>query len=300
MFDVCVIGPVARDLNTVGATEYPPQPGGAAYYSTMVYVALGLSAAVVTRVAPADEAVLLGELRAKGVEVFNLPSRTTTSFRNLYDPARPAARRQRVDAIAAPIRVRDLPPIEARLWQIGPLTSRDVERGVIGDCAARGGLVGLDVQGLTRRLVAGAVEAARPTRRLRDLQPLDVLSADEAELLIHTGSQDVAAAAARVRDAGVGEVLVTRASRGSTIFGPDGAIEVEAVAPRRQVDPTGCGDTYLAAYLAGRLASADLGACGAFAAAAAALEMETVGPLRAGRTEILGRLEAVLRPAGIA
>jgi hypothetical protein len=66
MFDVCVIGPVARDINSLGGTEYPPQPGGAAYYSTMVYVALGLGTAVVTRVAPADEAVLLGELRAAG------------------------------------------------------------------------------------------------------------------------------------------------------------------------------------------------------------------------------------------
>jgi sugar/nucleoside kinase (ribokinase family) len=62
--------------------------------------------------------------------------------------------------------------------------------------------------------------------------------------------------------------------------------------------PTGCGDTYLAAYLAGRLASADLGACGAFASAAAALKVESVGPLRAGRAEILARLEAALRPPG--
>jgi hypothetical protein len=36
-FDACVIGPVARDSNAVGTRELPPQPGGAAYYSTMVY-----------------------------------------------------------------------------------------------------------------------------------------------------------------------------------------------------------------------------------------------------------------------
>ncbi len=295
MFDVCVIGPVARDINAVGTTSYPPQPGGAAYYSTMVYVALGLRAAVLTRVAPAEAAVLLGELRAKGVEVFNLPSRTTTSFRNLYDPARPDARQQRVDAVAAPIRVGDVGMVTARLWQIGPLTSRDVELGVIARCAAMGGLIGLDVQGLTRRIVAGAVEAARPARRLQELGRLDVLKADEAELRIHTGIKDLAAAAAKIRDAGVREVLVTRASRGSIIFGPDGAIEIDAIAPRRQVDPTGCGDTYLAAYLAGRLVSLDLRACGAFASAAAALKMEGVGPLRAGRSEILARVAAALR-----
>jgi sugar/nucleoside kinase (ribokinase family) len=292
MFDVCAIGPVARDINSVGGTEYPPQPGGAAYYSTMVYVALGLGTAVVTRVAPADEAVLLGELRAAGVEVFNLPTGTTTTFRNHYDPAEPDARRQRVDAIAAPIRVGDLPPVAARIWQIGPLTSRDVELGVIDRCVEAGGLVGLDVQGLTRRIVAGAVEAAPPARRLDELDRLDVLKADDTEILILTGVTEVPAAAARVRDAGVREVLVTKASRGSTVLGPDGALAVEAVVPRRHVDPTGCGDTYLAAYLASRLDSKELRACGAFASAAAALKMESVGPLRAGRTEILARLRS--------
>ena len=257
----------------------------------MVYVALGLRAAVVTRVAPADEAVLLGELRAAGVEVFNLPTRTTTSFRNLYDPAQADARRQRVDAIAAPIRVaicRRSRPGSGRSGRSPAATSNS---SVIDRCAEAGGLVGLDVQGLTRRIVAGAVEAARPARRLRQLDRLDVLKADEAEILILPAA-DVAAAAARVREAGVREVLVTKASRGSTIFGPDGALAVEAVVPRRHVDPTGCGDTYLAAYLAGRLASADLRACGAFASAAAALKMESVGPLRAGRTEILARLRS--------
>jgi sugar/nucleoside kinase (ribokinase family) len=298
MFDVCVIGPVARDINAVGSTEYPPQPGGAAYYSTMVYVALGLRTAVVTRVAPADEAVLLGELRAAGVEVFNLPGETTTTFRNHYDPEEPDARRQRVDAIAAPIRVRDLPPLAARVWQIGPLTSRDVELAVIDRCAEAGGLVGMDVQGLTRRIVKGAVEAARPARRLGELRRLDVLKADEAELLILTGMSDVTEAAANVRDAGVPEVLVTKASRGSTVFGPAGAIAVDAVVPHRHVDPTGCGDTYLAAYLASRLASADLAACGAFASAAAGLKMESVGPLRVRRANILARLRVGLRPAG--
>ena len=58
-FDVCVIGPVARDINAMGECQQPPQPGGAAYYSTMVYAALGLRAAVITRVATADEAALL-------------------------------------------------------------------------------------------------------------------------------------------------------------------------------------------------------------------------------------------------
>ena len=289
-FDVCVIGPVARDINAVGEREQPPQPGGAAYYSTMVYAALGLRAAVVTRVAAADEAALLAELRARGVTIFNLGTVVSTTFRNLYDPADPDARRQRVDAVAPPIRARDLPPLQARIWQIGPLTRQEGDLGLIERCAALGGLVAMDVQGFTREVVEGEVRPAPPADQLAPLARLDVLKADDAEVLSFTGARDLASAAARVQAAGVSETLVTYASRGSTIFGPGGRIEIGALPPRRQVDPTGCGDTYLAAYMSRRPSSDDLRACGDFAAAVASLKLEQSGPFRGSAADIAARL----------
>ena len=72
MFDVCVIGPVVWDRNFYGNLERSPQPGGVAYYASMTYRRLGLSTAVVTKVAANDEWALLRELRSNGVEVFNL------------------------------------------------------------------------------------------------------------------------------------------------------------------------------------------------------------------------------------
>ena len=56
MFDVCLIGHVVRDLNSIGGAELPPRPGGAAYYSTMVYRRLGLRTAVLDPVeGPSDD-----------------------------------------------------------------------------------------------------------------------------------------------------------------------------------------------------------------------------------------------------
>jgi sugar/nucleoside kinase (ribokinase family) len=289
-FDACVIGPVARDINAVGEREQPPQPGGAAYYSTMVYAALGLRAAVVTRVAAADEPALLAELRAQGVTIFNLGTEVSTTFRNLYDPADPDARRQRVDAVAAPIRAGDLPPLAARIWQIGPLTRQEGDLGLIAHCAARGGLVAMDVQGFTREVVNGAVRPAPPAEILAPLAGLAVLKADDAEILSFTGAPDLEAAAAQVQRAGVRETLVTYASRGSTVFAAAGRLEIPALPPRRHVDPTGCGDTYLAAYLTRRLTSDDLRACAEFAAAVASLKLEQVGPFRGTPAAIAARL----------
>ena len=287
-FDVCIIGHVARDINSIGGVEREPSPGGAAYYSTMVYRRLGMGAAVVTRVAEQDES-LLQELKDAGVTVFNLPSQVTTTFRNDYPSGNPDLRVQRVDARAGPIPVAALPDVRARIWQIGPLTETDVELAMIAHCAALGGLVGMDVQGLTRVVVDGKVRARAPVPRMDYLRDLDVLKADDTEILAYTGANDVPAAVAGVRAAGVREVLVTRASAGATIYGPGAAIQVDAMSPRRTVDATGCGDTFLAAYMARRLTSDDLRECGEFAAAAAALNIETVGAFRGTAADIAGR-----------
>ncbi|HSA79580.1 MAG TPA: PfkB family carbohydrate kinase, partial [Geminicoccaceae bacterium] len=139
-------------------------------------------------------------------------------------------------------------------------------------------------------VVAGQVCPAAPAASFDQLGRLAVLKADDAEILGYTGAGEIEVAAARVREAGVREALVTYASRGSTIFGPAGRIEIAAVPPRRHVDPTGCGDTYLAAYMARRMSSDDLRACGEFAAAVASLKIEHVGPFRGSAADIAARI----------
>jgi sugar/nucleoside kinase (ribokinase family) len=296
-FDVCVIGHVSRDINAIGEVELEPSPGGAAYYSTMVYRRLGMRAAVVTLVA-AQDAPLLRELNDAGVIVFNLPTEVTTTFHNDYPvPHDLDLRVQRVDARAGTIAVARLPDLSARIWHIGPLTETDVEPAMIARCAELGGLVGLDVQGLTRVVIEGEVRARAPVARMDYLRHLDVLKADDAEILTYTGARDIEAAVAKVQAAGAREVLVTHASAGATIYGPGSALQIAAVPPRRSVDTTGCGDTFLAAYMARRLTSDDLRECGEFAAAAAAINIEAFGAFSGTAAEIAGRRAAARRRA---
>jgi sugar/nucleoside kinase (ribokinase family) len=291
LFDACVIGHVARDINTIRGVEHAPSPGGAAYYSTMVYCRLGMRAAVVTKVAVEDER-LLQQLKDAGVEVFNLPSEITTTFRNIYPSSNPDVRVQRVDVRAGPIATAALPDVRARIWQIGPLTKSDVELAMISRCAEIGGLIGMDVQGLTRDVVDGEVRASGAAVQMEVLRDLDVLKADEEEILTYTGGTSVEAAVAKVQAAGVREVLITRGSEGAVIYGRGVALSITAVPPRRTVDATGCGDTYLAAYLARRISSDDLRECGAFAAAAAAINIESVGAFGGSAAEIAERRAA--------
>jgi sugar/nucleoside kinase (ribokinase family) len=297
MFDVCVIGHVVRDINTIGGMEHPPRPGGAASYSTMVYARLGLRTAVLTKVAPGDERTLLAELRGAGVTIFNRPTGTTTTFRNIYALENADARVQRVDSRADRLTLADMPPIQVRVWQLGPLTDQDIDPAIIAHCAGAGGAVAIDVQGLTRRIVAGEVRASDPGRGVEHLRHVDVFKADEEEILIYTACRSVGEAAEKVRAAGVKEVLITRGTRGSIVFADGEPLQIDAIPPRRVVDTTGCGDTYLAAYMVRRLAGADCRECGRFAAAAASLNIESMGSFHGSAAEIAARRASLHEPS---
>ncbi len=289
-----MIGHVARDINTIGGAELELRPGGAAYYATMVYACLGLRSAVLTRLAARDEPSLLAELHATGVTVLNRGARQTTTFRNIYPPEQPDARIQRVDSRADCLTVADLPPMRARIWQIGPLTEQDIDPAIIAHCGKAGGAVAMDVQGFTRRIVAGEVRASDPLAGAGHLRHVDVLKADEEEILAYTGCRTIDQAIAKVRDLGVGEVLITRGSQGSILIADGGQRRIDAVPARRVVDATGCGDTFLAAYMVHRLTGADPAACARFASTVASLKIESFGAFR-GRMEDIAERRAGLQ-----
>ncbi len=296
MFDVCVVGHVVRDINTLGGVEQPPSPGGTAYYAAMVYAGLGLKTAVVTRVAAADEDLLLGELRAAGVTVINCPAERTTVFRNVYDPENPDLRRQQVDARAGTIGPDDLPgDLRARAFHIGPLTAKDIDLAILAHCAGTGALVALDAQGLTREIRDGEVVPAATAACGYFLHAVDILQADDSEILIFTGAADVDAAAERVRAAGADIVLVTRASQGSEVYDATGAASLDAVPPRQTVDATGCGDTYLAAFVSQRIRGEGTSYCALFATVAASLNIETRGPFHGTPDAIQARWAEFMR-----
>lgn len=292
MFDICVIGHVVRDVNTIGGNEYAPSPGGTAYYSAIVYASLGLRTAVITKMAPQDEAMLLAPLRRAGVEVVNLPANGTTVFRNYYAPDNSDIRMQHVDARAGGIFLEDLPPVEARLFHVGPLTKEDIDPSIIRHCARSGAMVALDAQGLTRDVINGEVTASRGPGLGAFLGHVDVLQADDDEIVTFTGLESVHEGAARIRADGAGTVIVTMASRGSWVYGAEGPLRVAAVPPRRRVDATGCGDTYLAAFMSRRLRGEGLPDCANFAAVAASLNIENRGPFSGSTEDVFERWSA--------
>lgn len=84
------------------------------------------------------------------------------------------------------------------------------------------------------------------------------------------------------------EVIITQGSRGAFIFlaETNEGFDIPAYSPRQLIDPTGAGDTFIGAYLAKRLETDSPAEAGHYAAMAASLKLNYVGPLRETAEEI--------------
>lgn len=119
------------------------------------------------------------------------------------------------------------------------------------------------------------VDRHRDSFRALVRQDVDILFANEAEILSLYQVDDFAAAMAAAR-AETRVAALTRSEKGSVIATPEHVIEI-AAEPTRVVDTTGAGDAYAAGFLAGYTQGRALAACGRMAALAAAEAISHVG-----------------------
>jgi sugar/nucleoside kinase (ribokinase family) len=105
---------------------------------------------------------------------------------------------------------------------------------------------------------------------------VDILFANEEEILSLTQTRDLAHAVAAVR--GRSEIVViTRSERGSIVVTADEAVEVPAAPVDRLVDTTGAGDLYAAGFLHGIATDRGLAECAALGSLAASEVISHLG-----------------------
>ena len=275
--DFVVVGNVARDIVPGGGW----QAGGTALYAACTALGLGRTVGVVTA-AGADVLAAL----PLGIMIAHQPAAVSTTFENRYGPA---GRTQFLRAVGEPIRAASVPASwrDSRIVLLGPVFH---EAGAA--VAARfAGLLGVCAQGFLRRV--GTDERVAPL-------PPDAW--DAAPLLararvLFLSREDVGGDAAVVaRWAALVPVLVvTDGAHGATVY-EGGRAEPIAAAPARELDPTGAGDTFAAAFLIALDEGQEAVAAARFAAAVASLEVEQAGPLLPERAAVAARLAA--SPAG--
>ena len=290
MHDIWVAGHVTRDTVRIAGSPDIEMPGGVAHYAAFTYQQLGLSAAILTKVARDDIEICLAGLRDAGVHSVAKESAATTRFENIYAQGQAGSRTQRVDGVAAPFAAQDLTDIGGRCVHLGPLTASDMPLGFIKAARRNFERVVLDLQGCLRAVTGREIVRSSWADSVAALAAVDILKASQAEAELMTGYADPVDAAKALAGQGPREVVITLGDAGSVVFADGLATRFLSIPARRAVDPTGCGDTYLAAYVALRLEEATPAAAAEFATAAASIKLENAGPLTATREEIANHL----------
>jgi len=225
--DYLAIGHASLDLTPSGAV-----PGGTVTYAARVAQALGCRIAVVTSVASDFDL----ETVFPGMAIENIPAAATTTFRNVYSGG---GRQQKIFSAAEPILAKHIPAawMRAPIVHFGPIAN-EIDSSLIE--LFSNSLVGLTPQGWYRRwdesgqvtsgnwpeagkFIPMAASIILSTEDLSDPADLDIFR-QRARLLVLT------------EQAGGCRVYC----RGEQRHFPAPAVE--------EVNPTGAGDSFAAAY----------------------------------------------------
>lgn len=288
MHDLCCVGHITLD-KVVTPKNTVHMPGGTSFYfSHAIRNLKDINYTLVTAIAESEMAVA-NDLQSKGIDVKVMPSKHSVYFENIYGENQDN-RTQRVLAKADPFTVDYLEDIDARIYHLGSLLADDFSLDVIRFLSQKG-LVSVDSQGYLREVREQNVYAVDWTEKKEALQYIHFLKANEHEMEVLTGYDDVAMAAKQLYDWGVKEVLITLGSMGSVIYDGTTFHKIPAYKPKEVVDATGCGDTYMTGYLYKRAKGAGIEEAGRFAAAMSTLKIECLGPFKGTREDIEHCLE---------
>ncbi|MCJ7509809.1 MAG: PfkB family carbohydrate kinase [Dehalococcoidia bacterium] len=259
--DFLVIGHLAKDKTAEGW-----RLGGTAAYASLTASRLGLRAAVLTSAASdLDPSLLLPD-----IDVRLLPASETTTFENIYGPK---GRLQYVWARAGNIAASDVPRefLGAKVVLLGPLVG-EVEEDA-ARCFPRS-LLAISPQGWLRTVLPDGRVAQLSPRQWRPrllLERSRVLFVSEEDLPPTEVEETLARWTAQVP-----VLAVTRGAGGARLWSEGRWRQVPAI-PGEEIDPTGAGDVFAAAFLSRYVETGNAWQAALFAAAAASISLEAPG-----------------------
>ncbi|MEM2321282.1 MAG: carbohydrate kinase family protein [Candidatus Bathyarchaeia archaeon] len=279
MFDLVTIGHFSIDLILpLGARKPRRRLGGPPTYTSMSARKLGATVSVMSRVGGDFPEAYLRWLVKEGVDLSYLKideTYKTTSFLIRYRVG--GERDMFLRSRAPPISDEDIVDLGAKAVHISPIAN-EVPISLMERIANMAPVVTLDPQGLLRGFNNDGRVFLRGISDLTFLRHIDVIKASEGELKAMTGLSDVLKALEKIRGLGVEAAVATVGVSGAFISFKNGVFYIPAAPPRRLVDPTGAGDSFMGGFLAEYIKGEDVLWCAALGSSAASYVVEEVGP----------------------
>ena len=243
--EVVHVGSACRDI----APDDPRgwRLGGGVTYATLTTARLGLRTAAVVGVdREAHNASELDLIRAAGADLILVPLDEGPIYHNVETDA------GRVQTCVQPGVPLPIPPLPES-WQAAPAWELAPVAGEIEDAWAAaipsGAYVGVAWQGFLRTLIAGTTVARRPPVASPILRRADLVGVSHRDV---DPATPIAALTALLKPGS--RLVVTRGEEGGLVLvtggsGPDAVLRYGLTPSDREVDPTGAGDTFLAALV---------------------------------------------------
>lgn len=281
-----IIGPLTKDRIVKKDSEYQ-SIGGAVYYQSAVFSYLGIDNTVVTTLAEKDKD--LTDDLPKNTDVIPIYTERTMEFQNIYPNNNPNHRIQKAIIPENPIKPENFFNIDLDVFDallLCPLSSTDIPLNTIKYLAQWNIPIYLGAQGYLRHMKNGKVVLKPWYNYKKFLNFIQLLFIDEMEARVILGVSDESCdeITRALSSFGPEEVIVTRGDQGAFIYskkeGNGNFYQVPAFQPHKIIDPTGLGDTFMAAYAARRIESDDPEDCGIFASRISSRKMEQKGALK--------------------
>ncbi len=253
---IAIIGHITRDIMDNGYAI-----GGAVSYSGIAARRLGAEVTVLTRAHPDDVRILEDE----GIQVFNLPTKIYTTFINRYHNG---TRTQRLLSVAAPILASEIPPeiYEADALLLAPV-AQEVDPAI---ALLAPKYLAATPQGWMRKWDSDGHVSAAPWRYAGRILPhLDSIIFSDLDL---GGDPEILS---QIIDT-VPLAAITKAAQGCVIY-HRGQRSHAPARPTHEIDATGAGDIFAAAFLVETLRGKEPATAAYFANVAASYSIEAVG-----------------------
>ncbi|EKF85648.1 PfkB family carbohydrate kinase [Methanobacterium formicicum] len=285
-----IIGPVTRDTILKSGSKCKGI-GGPVYYQAGVLSALKSDVTALVTVGKDD--INLLDSFSPDINLNPIWGEETTQFENFYPDEDPNHRLQRACIPSNPIEISHLSSVDWDTFDavmVSPLSPHDVPFKTLKYISDQEVPVYLGVQGYLRHLEDQKV-VLKPLKDYKKfLSCVDFLFLDEVEagVIIGDSSLSLDEISRNLSLLGPDEVIITRGDRGSIVYssGHDDTYQIPAFPSRERVDPTGLGDSYLAAYAFRRQEVPDPQECGIFASLVSSLKLENKGAFQGNRKSI--------------